>query len=132
MDELYEVKNVTVSIRSPLADVYAFLSNPENIPRWASGLGGGVQRVDGEWIAHGVLGSVRVRFVPKNDFGVADHDVTLENGATFHNPLRVVPNGAGCSVIFTLLRLPGVSPEEFERDGKTIQKDLTTLKALLE
>jgi hypothetical protein len=132
MEELYEVRNVTVSIRRAPREVYDYMSDGANIPRWATGLGQEIRRVDDEWIARGTLGTVRVRFAPPNELGVADHDVTLENGSTVHNPLRVVPNGAGSSVIFTLLRRPGVSPDEFERDARTVEKDLTLLKTLLE
>ncbi len=64
------------------------------------------------WIADGPLGRVKVRCVERNDFGVLDHDVVLESGVTIHNPIRVVPNGAGSEVTFTLLRQPGVSPEK--------------------
>jgi hypothetical protein len=113
--------------------VYAFITNGENVPRWAAGLGTKIRRVDAEWwLAEGPIGSVRVRFVPPNDLGVADHDVVLANGVTVRNPIRVLPNGAGSTVIFTLLRQPGVSERQFNQDGKAVQKDLETLKALLE
>jgi hypothetical protein len=46
--------------------------------------------------------------------------------------MRVIPNGAGSSVIFTLLRRPGVSEQQFDEDARTVEKDLTTLKGLLE
>jgi hypothetical protein len=61
-----------------------------------------------------------------------DHDVVLESGATVHNPMRVIPNGSGSTVIFTLLRLPGVSEQKFGDDAKWVEKDLTTLKEILE
>ncbi len=131
MDELFEVRNVTVSIHRPPGDVYAFVSSGENIPRWASGLGDEIRWVNGEWLARGPLGSVRVRFTPANELGVADHDVVLD-GDTVHNPMRVIPNGSGSSVIFTLLRRPGVSEQQFDEDARTVEKDLTTLKGLLE
>jgi hypothetical protein len=35
-------------------------------------------------------------------------------------------------VIFTLLRLPGVTESKFSDDAKWVEKDLVTLKALLE
>jgi hypothetical protein len=73
-----------------------------------------------------------VRFAAPNDLGVLDHDVVLPSGATVHNPMRVVPNGPGSTVIFTLLRLPGVSEAKFTHDAKWVEKDLTTLKELLE
>jgi uncharacterized protein YndB with AHSA1/START domain len=132
MEGLLEVRNITVSIRRSPGDVYAFITNGENVPRWAAGLGTKIRRVDGEWLAEGPIGSVRVRFAAPNDLGVADHDVVLATGATVHNPIRVVPNGTGSTVIFTLLRQPAVSPQQFNQDAKTVQNDLETLRALLE
>jgi hypothetical protein len=132
MDGLLEVRNISVSIQRSPRDVYEFITNGENVPRWAAGLGNKVRRLDGEWLVEGPIGSVRVRFAPLNDLGVADHDVVLETGVTVHNPMRVVPNGAGSTVIFTLMRQPGVTARQFNQDEKAVQKDLETLKALLE
>lgn len=131
-DGLLDVKNISVSILRSPPDVYAFASNGENLPRWASGLGNSVRRIHGEWVADGPLGRIRVRFAPSNDLGVLDHDVVLPSGAAVHNPMRVVPNGSGSTVIFTLRRLPGVTEAKFEDDAKWVEKDLTTLKVLLE
>ena len=132
MEGLFEIRNISVSIHRSPEDVHAFVSNGENLPRWATGLGNKIRRVDSEWLAEGPLGSVRVRFAPPNDLGVADHDVVLDTGATVHNPVRVVPNGTGSTVIFTLMRLSGVSEQQFDEDAKTVEKDLKTLKAVLE
>lgn len=132
MESLFEVRNVAVSIHRSPGEVYAFVSNGENVPRWAAGLGTAIRRLGNEWVAEGQLGKVRVRFAPPNDLGVADHDVALESGLTVHNPMRVVPNGNGSTVIFTLMRLPGVSERQFEEDARAVERDLQTLKALLE
>ncbi len=132
MDDLLEVKNISVSIHRSPGDVYAFISNGENVPRWAAGLGTKIRRDGSEWVAEGPIGSVRVRFAPPNDLGVADHDVVLPTGVTVHNPIRVVPNGSGSTVIFTLMRQRGVSLQQFEEDAKAVERDLSTLKALLE
>jgi hypothetical protein len=132
MSLLYEVRHITASIHRSPADVYAFASNGENLPRWASGLGASIHPEQGEWVAEGPLGRVRVRMAPPNPFGVLDQDVTLPSGETVHNPLRVVPNSSGSTVIFTLLRLPGMSAQKFEEDAAWVQKDLATLKTLME
>jgi hypothetical protein len=132
MDDLLEVKNVSVSIHRSPGDVYAFISNGENVPRWAAGLGTKIRRDGGEWVAEGPIGRVRVRFAPPNDLGVADHDVVLATGVTVHNPIRVVPNGAGSTVIFTLLRQPGISARQFKQDAQAVERDLATLKTLLD
>lgn len=127
-----EARIVHISIERNWRDVYDFAAKPENMPLWASGLSSGLE-ADGEaWVARGPLGSVRVKFTPKNDFGVMDHVVTMESGLDVRNALRVVPNGDGSEVMFTLLKLPGVSEEQFEADFKWVLKDLNTLKRLLE
>lgn len=131
-DSLLEVRNISVSIHRSPSDVFAFMTNGENVPRWAKGLGTKIQRVDNEWAAEGPIGKVRVRFAPPNDLGVADHDVVLEPGVTVHNPIRVVPNGTGSTVIFTLMRRPGLTEQEFNEDAKAVERDLASLKALLE
>jgi hypothetical protein len=132
MPTLLDVRHVSVSIRRPPQEVYAFASKIENLPRWASGLGGSIRRVGGLWIADGPMGPVEVRFAAPNELGVLDHDVVLPSGATVHNPMRVVPNGTGSEVTFTLFRRPEVSEEELERDAEWVEKDLRTLKELLE
>jgi hypothetical protein len=132
MDGMLEVRNISVSIPRSPKDVYTFTSNGENLPRWATGLGKTVRSVDGEWIADGPLGHIKIRFAAPNELGVLDHDVVLESGASVHNPMRVVPNGSGSTVIFTLIRLPGVSEQKFAEDAKWVEKDLTMLKGLLE
>lgn len=78
------------------------------------------------------MGKVTVQFSPINDFGVIDHDVTFENGKKFHNPLRVLHNGNGSEVVFTLYRLPEMSDDDFTHDANMILKDLKKLKELIE
>ena len=132
MHALFEVRHVSVSINRSPRDVYQFVSNMENLPRWASGLGSTIQNVGGEWLADSPMGRITIRFADRNELGVLDHDVILESGTSVHNPLRVVPNGSGSEVTFTLFRLPDVSEDKFAEDAKWVQKDLNTLKRLLE
>jgi len=132
MAESFEVRHVSVSIQRAPRAVYEFVSNGEHLPLWASGLGERVQPSGDEWLADGPLGQIRVRFAAANEFGVLDHDVRLPSGETVHNPLRVVPNGAGSELTFTLFRLPGVTEAIFARDADWVGRDLKRLKALLE
>ncbi|MBB4569801.1 SRPBCC family protein [Rhizobium leucaenae] len=125
-------KIVHISIDRPWKEVYGFAGRPENMPLWASGLASGLEQDGEDWVAKGILGTVRVSFAPRNEFGVIDHTVTVESGLKVHNALRVVPNGDGCEVMFTLLRLPGMTDEQFAADAAHIRKDLGTLKSLME
>ncbi|QRM55768.1 SRPBCC family protein [Sinorhizobium sp. BG8] len=121
------------SIARDWREVYAFASRPQNMPQWASGLASGLVPDGDEWIADGgPIGNVRVRFAAPNEFGVIDHRVTLSDGLSVHNALRVVPNGDGAEVMFTLLRLPGIDDAAFEADAAHVARDLEALKALME
>jgi uncharacterized damage-inducible protein DinB len=127
------VQHVSVSVASSPAEVYEFAADPRNLPRWAAGLARSEVRQDGHgWVADAPFGKVRVKFAPRNSLGVMDHDVTLESGVTVHNPMRVVPHGDGSEFIFTLIRQPGVTDEQFAQDKAAVEKDLQTLKGVLE
>jgi hypothetical protein len=124
---------VHISIGRTAADVYAYVSDPRNLTQWASGLSQSSLRHEGEsWIADSPMGTVKIKFAPRNAFGVVDHDVTTPDGATFANPMRVQPNGDGAEIIFTLYRQPNVSDADFQKDEATIRQDLEKVKEILE
>lgn len=126
-------RSIVVTIACPAAKAYEFVVTPENLPLWASGLGDGRRNLDGSWTSVMEIGEVTVIFAPKNALGICDHDVSLPDGTTFHNPMRVTPNGTDrCDVSFTLVRQPNVDDAAFEKDAATIAKDLETLKNILE
>ena len=119
-------------IDRPAADVYEYASDPANLPEWAPGLGTVVEKVGDEWFVETGMGRVGFAFVEPNRHGVLDHDVRLPSGDTISNPMRVIPDGDACEVVFTLRRLPGMTDEEFARDAGAVAADLTRLKRVLE
>jgi Polyketide cyclase / dehydrase and lipid transport len=125
-------EHVSVTIDRPVAAVYDFASVPENLPQWAPGLGCSVELVDGKWTADSPMGRVSFVFVPRNEYGVLDHDVTLPSGETVYNPMRVIATDAGCEVVFTVRRRPGMSDDDFAGDVAAVAADLALLKQLLE
>ena len=130
---VHESVHVSTTIDRPAGDVYAYASNPLNLSSWAAGLAGGeVQLVDDKWVVQSPMGRVVVAFAPPNEFGVLDHDVALPAGETVRNPMRVVSNGDGCDVVFTVRRRPGMSEADFAADVDAVTADLAALRALLE
>jgi len=128
----YTSRVVSVSIDRNWRDVYDFASIPENYPRWAAGLGRRFEKSGEEWTAEGPDGHlIRIRFSPANEFGVLDHVVFTEKSET-RNALRVVPNGTGADVMFVLLKAPDMSEEAFAADAAAVERDLQSLKSLLE
>ncbi|WP_431034907.1 SRPBCC family protein [Streptomyces sp. P6-2-1] len=129
----HSTRHVSIHIDRTRDDVYAYASNPENLPAWALGLGGSLTREGDEWVAPDApMGRVTLAFVPPNDLGVLDHDVTLPDGQVVNNPVRVITDGAGSLVVFTLRVPDGAKDADVERDAEMVGADLARLKKLLE
>jgi hypothetical protein len=132
MATMLQSRTLSISIERHPNEVYEFVSNPENIPKWAKGLGKSVRKQGTYWIADSPQGSVKFRFAEKNNFGVVDHHVTTASGIDVYVPMRVLANGTGSEVLFTLFRLPDMTGEKYAEDMKMVEQDLQTLKDLLE
>jgi hypothetical protein len=132
MTKTFASRTIGVRIDRPPGEVYAFASRPENLPRWAAGLGASIENVNGEWVAQRADGPVRVRFADQNAFGILDHWVTTAAGVEVAIPMRVFANGDGSEIAFILFRLPNVSDDAFARDAASVERDLQALKGLLE
>ena len=127
-----ESRTLTVSIAREPDAVYQFLSHPANLPQWATAFCQSINQVGADWVMQTSAGEMKVRFVPPNEFRVADHFVSPASGVEIYVPLRVLPNGSGSEVVFTLFRPPEMTPEKFAEDIKLVQQDLQTLKRVLE
>ena len=127
-----ESKQISERIERPVREVYAYASNPANLPEWAPGLGTAVVEIDGKWWVETSSGRVGVEFAPPNEYGILDHDVILPSGEIVYNPLRVFANDEGCEIVFTLRKTPEMSSEEFERDAGLVRADLARLKQVVE
>jgi hypothetical protein len=127
-----ESRHVSERIGRPAQEVYAYASDPANLPHWAPGLGSAVEQVDGQWLVDTPDGRVAPDFAPHNEFGVLDHDVTLPSGETVHNPVRVLPHGDGAEIVFTVRRRDGMTDEDFAADAGAVAADLRRLKTILE
>jgi hypothetical protein len=126
-------RHLSIAIDRSAAEVYAYASDPANLPQWAAGLSSGIKRDGQRWVTESPMGRVYVQFAERNPFGVLDHDVTLPSGETVHNPMRVIPDGAArCEVVFTLRRRAGMSADELQRDADIVVADLARLKRVLE
>jgi len=125
-------RHLSVYVHRPVAEVYAFVADPGNLPAWAAGLGGPMVRADGEWFVETPDGRARVRFATRNEFGVLDHEVLTPSGETVYMPMRAIADGDNCEVVLTVRRTPAMTDADFERDTALVDADLATLKKTLE
>lgn len=128
---MMQSRTVTVSVAASPAAICSFVSDPLNLPRWL-GFCRSVAHEAGEWRLQTDIGEIALRFVEPNPFGVLDHVVRLPDGAEVRNPMRVVPNGDGSEVMFTLFRAAGIAEAQFLDDAREVERDLAALKRLME
>jgi hypothetical protein len=125
--------SLSISIDRDPRTVYEFVSNLENLPKWASKAFQSIKYVEGEWIAETPQGSAKVSLTHRNDFGVLDHHVSLSSlGVEVYIPMRVVQNGVGSEVIFTLFHTTHMTEEQFAQDMRMVEQDLKNLKNIIE
>ena len=121
---------VGVTVAADPATVYDYLIDPRNLPAWATGLAKAVYYRDGQWVVDSGNGEWIVEYVERNALGVADHLVTQPDGSQQLNPMRVLPNGDGSEVLFTLFRAEALDDEHWQELIATITADLQTLRDL--
>lgn len=132
MAMIFASRTLSISIACHPGKVYGFVSNPENLPKWATGFCKSARKSNADWIVDTPQGPMKIRFSEKNEFGVLDHYVNPALGAEVYVPMRVLSNGSGSEVVFTLFRSPDMSDEKYAEDIELVEQDLRTLKKILE
>lgn len=129
---MMESKTLNLTINHDPKTVYDFVANLKNLSQWATAFCLAIKKVDGEWVADTPQGPIRIRIAAKNSQGILDHYVIPAPGVEVFVPMRVVPNGRGSEVLFTLFRRPEMTDEQYAQDQKWVVQDLKTLKSILE
>jgi hypothetical protein len=125
-------RTMNTSINSNPQIVYDFVSNLENLPRWASNTFPSIKEVNGEWVVDTSQGQNKVMLAERNNFGILDHYVKLTSGVEVYVPMRVVKNGDGSEIMLTVFQTPEMTDERYVEDIKTVEKDLNHLKTIIE
>lgn len=56
----------------------------------------------------------------------------LPSGLEITSAMRVIPNGAGSEVIFTLFQTANMSDDRFVEDARLVENDLCVLRRIVE
>jgi hypothetical protein len=126
-----EARTLSVSIERDPGAVYAFVRDAARLPEWVA-FCTAIKRVGDVWTMETDRGPQTLRFIDDNPHGVLDHVVSPAPGVEILVPMRVVPNGSGSEVLFTLVRAEGMTDEEYATDVGLVERDLSALKQFLE
>lgn len=130
----FATTTVNITINRDPKTVYKFISNLTNLPKWAKTFCRSIKKSNntmGECIIETPQGPVEIRIAPKNNFGIVDHYISPAEGKEVLVPLRVVPNGSGTEVIFTVFQQPHMSDESYKKDIELVKQDLKNLKEIM-
>ena len=124
----------TVSIAAPAAEVFAFVADPENLPRWAVGFCKAIRRDSdraGRWIATTGGGDLPIRYVTDEARGVVDFYFEPRPNVEVAAFSRVLPNAAGAEYVFTQFQTAGMPDDVFESQVRALIEELQVLRALI-
>lgn len=123
-----------VSIPAPRATVFAFVANPENLPRWAVGFCKSIRRDPArpeQWIATTGQGDVALRYVTDEKLGVIDFHFSPAPGIELAAYSRVLPNADGAEYVFTQFQSAGMSDDVFRSQVHALVEELQVLRATI-
>jgi hypothetical protein len=117
----------SISIAAPPRTVLELLADPLQLPRWAPDFAQRV-RPDGEvWMVESAGQEFPIELRVDRTLGVVD---ILRPGTETGAFARVVPNGDGSEMVFTLFFPPGASAEQIERQREVVAAELERVRSL--
>ena len=130
---LNETKTLTISIDAPFETVMADLADPMTHPEWATEFFSGPAEPgpNGSVTADVPMmgGKIRFKIESHPDQGILDlflAPVGAEYGAPL--PVRLLRNGDGVDILWTLTRFPGMPPQVWQDGLRSMERELLGLK----
>ncbi len=123
-----DTQTITLPVSSE--DAFAFLVEPENLPRWAVGFARGIRREGEAWIVLTAHGEMPVRVIADAVHGTIDFHMRVAPGLEAIAYSRVVPNDSGAEYVFTQFHLPGMADEVFAAQRAALAEELSILPVL--
>ena len=123
----------SIAIHRAPADVFTFLLDGANWPRWAVHNIRGIRSgPGGTWELDTPRGPGRLALRPEPRFGILDHTFIDTQDGRWDVPARVVVAGGGSVFMLTLTKPEGMAEADFQAGSALLDDELRTLKRLLE
>lgn len=123
---------LSISIARKPDEVARYVADPRNLPQWAGAFCTSVRPDGAGWRIQTEEGEFGLRFHASIEHGILDHVVEIAEDVQVYVPMRVVPNGEGCEVLFTLFRMPAMTDERWQTDLSMVKTDLERLRGVME
>lgn len=127
-------KTHTLSIDAPKERVFDFVSNVENLPKWATVFCRRLRKDDrGRWRVLSPDGEIFFRIDANAEAGLVDMRGGPDEGAMAYWPARIVACPDGQALLtFTAFQYPGMTDEQFGAACDGLKAEFPRLKALAE
>lgn len=131
---MLQARTLTVLIKRPIEEVYAFVVDPANLARWTMSGPGRPEPEQGPliWSFSHPQGRAMVQVTPPNPFFVLDYTVRVGVQVMRAASVRLIRNGNGTVLTHTSVQQPLVSDAVFTSEEEWLQADLMVLKTLME
>jgi len=126
-------KTIAVTIDAPFEQVVADLADPATHPEWATEFfaGPAIPRTadEADVTVPMMGGPAQMRIESHPDQGVVNVFLAPARGSYGPPlPVRVVPNGGGVDVVWTLARFPGMSDGQWTAALESMERELANLR----
>lgn len=119
----------TVHLNAPRDDVFAFLSDVENLPLWATSFCREIKKEGNDYKAMTPMGEMFFAIHGDAATGVLDMASGPEKNQMAVWPARVTGLMDGSSVFaFTCVQFPGVEDDQFAQDCASVDGELSALQ----
>jgi len=133
MNEQMKSASRTVVLGAPKSKVFAFLSEPQNLPKWATGFCRELISGDDGLKLVTPQGEIFFRMETDEDSGVIDMYGGPAPDQMAYFPTRVVDlPGGGSAYTFTNIQWPGISDDDFKAQCAGLSEEFENIRRLTE
>lgn len=120
----------TISIGAPPSEVFDLVSDPSAFPRWAPAFAPAIRPDGANWIVERDGSEARIAVRTSREHGTVD--ILRPEGPPTGAFTRVLPNGEGSEMLFTLFFPADAREEAVMEQMTTVEQELEAIRALCE
>jgi hypothetical protein len=123
-------RTVTTVLAAPKEEVFAYMSEIENLPDWATEFARELRRDDDGYTVVNNLGEFRFEIRADRETGVIDmlSGPSRDEMAVFPTRAVALPDGR-TAYTFTMFQAPGMPDELFESQHESLKREFANIEA---